>query len=353
MWSPGGSLRTLGLSLAMFACGKPRAPVPAVDLSPTGDTLQLPFVAIPEATSLRDGRWAVVAPGERQVVIVDLVARKITPLGGVKRGEYRQPFSIFGLGDSLYVGDWGLQRTTVWTPAGKLVGTIPASGALRGVLPEGRDAEGQLYLELAPRPGPDGSGNRDSAAVLRASANLSRVDTVARLAPVDLSEVTGDAGHRFERRVLSGKDHWGVLPDGTVWVARVYQNRVDWIGRQGKVTPGTPLPDRVLTITETDREVFLRQFPEELRATAEQLPFALVKPPFEAAHTAPDGTVWLEKSRAIGDSVRSYQVVDRLGVLVREVRHPGRGHVIALSPTLALVAEPSESGERLLTYRLP
>lgn len=337
----------------MFACGKPRAPVPAVDLRATGDTLQLSFVAIPEAASLPDGRWAVVAPGERQVVVADLAARKITPLGGVKSGEYRQPFSIFRFGDSLYVGDWGLQRTTVWTPAGKLVGNIPASGALRGVLPEGRDAEGQLYLELAPRPGPDGRGNRDSAAVLRASADLSRVDTVARLAPVDLAEVTGDAGRRFERRLLSGRDGWGVLPDGTVWVARVYQNRVDWIARQGKVTRGEPLPDRVLTVTEVDREVFLRQFPEELRATAEQLPFALVKPPFEAAHTAPDGTVWLEKSRAIGDSVRSYQVVNRLGVLVREFRHPGRGHVIALSPTLALVAEPSPSGERLLTYRLP
>ncbi|MGH7703897.1 MAG: hypothetical protein ACREMO_12450 [Gemmatimonadales bacterium] len=337
----------------MFACAKPRVPVPAIDLRATGDTLQLSFVAIPEAASLPDGRWVIVAPGERQVAIADLATRKIIPIGGVKSAEYRQPFSIFRFGDSLYVGDWGLQRTTVWTPAGKLVGSVPAPSGLRGVLPEGRDAEGQFYLELAPRPGPDGSGNRDSAVVLRASADFSRVDTVARLAPIDLAKVTGDAGRRFERRVLSGKDCWGVLPDGTVWVARVYQNRVDWIARQGRVTPGAPLPDRVLTVTEADREVFLRQFPEELRATAEQLPFALVKPPFEAAHTAPDGNVWLEKSRAIGDSVRSYQVVNRLGVLVREVRHPGRGHVIALSGTMALVAEPFESGERLVTYRLP
>ena len=35
-------------------------------------------------------------------------------------------------------------------------------------------------------------------------------------------------GAASSRRALSGIDHWGVLPDGSVWVARVYENRVDW-----------------------------------------------------------------------------------------------------------------------------
>ena len=43
-----------------------------------------------------------------------------------------------------------------------------------------------------------------------------------------------------------------------------------------------PLPDRVLEVTQYDRELFYRKFPPELRATAERLPFAAVKPPFEA-----------------------------------------------------------------------
>ena len=59
-----------------------------------------------------------------------------------------------------------------------------------------------------------------------------------------------------------------------------------------------------------DRELFLRGFPPELRRTAQDLPFAAIKPPFEAAFTASSGEVWLEKSRAPADSSRIYHVVD-------------------------------------------
>ncbi len=346
-------LSALTLALAPLGCGQPRAPLPVVDLRATGDTLQLSFLEVPEAASVSENRWALVAPSEQQVAIADFATRKVVSLGSVKSGEYRQPFSLFRFADSLYVGDWGMQRMTVWTLTGKLTHSIAAFAPLRGALPRARDADGQFYLELSPRPGPDGSGNRDSAVIVRTSLDLTRVDTVARLAPLDLAEVVGDAGRRFERRILSGTDHWGVLPDGTLWIARVYHNRVDWMGRGGALVRGEPLPDRVLTVTEADHELFLRRFPEDLRGPAEKLPFAVVKPPFEDAHAAPDGTVWLEKSRAIGDSVRSYQVVNRGGKLLREVRHPGHGHVLALTAAAALVAEPTAQGVRLLQYRIP
>ena len=74
---------------------------------------------------------------------------------------------------------------------------------------------------------------------------------------------------------------------------------------------GDTLPDRVLEVTQYDRELFYRRFPPELRATAELLPFAAVKPPFEAGIHQPAGTVWLEKSRAPADSARRYHVVNR------------------------------------------
>ena len=151
--------------------------------------------------------------------------------------------------------------------------------------------------------------------------------------------MAGDAGRRFEPRALSGTDHWGVLPDGSLWVARVYENRVDWRGPDGTWVEGDPLPDRVLEVTQYDRELFYRKFPPELRATAEQLPFAAVKPPFEAGFTSPAGTVWLEKSRAPADSSRRYHEVDRAGHLVREIRVPGTGRIVAVGAEQALVAE--------------
>ena len=78
-----------------------------------------------------------------------------------------------------------------------------------------------------------------------------------------------------------------------------------------------------------------------------------MKPPFEAGLTAPDGEVWLEKSRAPVDSSRRYHRVDRQGRLREEIRVPGRGRIIAVAPDAVLVAEPSREGVRLLRFHLP
>jgi hypothetical protein len=182
---------------------------------------------------------------------------------------------------------------------------------------------------------------------------FTRGDTIARLGPLDIAEVTGDAGRRFERRVFGGVDKWGVVPDGSVWVARVYGNRVDWRSPDGKWTRGRSLPDRVLEVTRYDRELFIRGFPPELRATAQELPFSPLKPPFESGLTSPTGEVWLEKSRAPADSVRVYHVVDRSGRLVREIHLLGQGRVLGLSGNAAVVAESTPEGTRLVRVPLP
>ena len=113
------------------------------------------------------------------------------------------------------------------------------------------------------------------------------------------------------------------------------------------------LPDRVLEVTRYDRELFLRKFPAELRRTAQDLPFAAIKPPFEASLTAANGNVWLEKSRAPADSSRRYHVVDRQGKLLQEVRIAGPGRILAVAARSVLVAEPHREGFRLIRVSLP
>jgi hypothetical protein len=337
----------------LAACGTPNPTPPPIELTPAGDTMLTPYSEVTEAAWLGGSRWALVAPSNDAAAVVDFTRRTTTPLGGVRAKEFRNPSSLFVANDTLYVADWGLRRLTLWTPQGHPIRAIPASNAVRGGLPRARDSAGWFYLELYPHPGSDGSGNRDSAVVLRVDPELTRFGSIARLAPLDIAEVVGDAGRRFERRVFSGVDRWGVLPDGSLWVARVYNNRVDWRSPDGKWTKGASLPDRVLEVTRYDRELFLRKFPRELRSTAQELPFAALKPPFEAALTSPAREVWLEKSRAPADSSRRYHVVDRRGQLAREVRVRGQGRILALGIGTALVEEPTPDGIRLIQVPLP
>jgi hypothetical protein len=338
---------------AIFACGGPRSSAPVIMLSTTPDTVPTRYSEISPGAWLGGERWAVVAPPDEVAGIADLGSGRVVPLAGDDKKALRNPSTLFRSGDTLYVNDWGLRRTTLWSLGGRYVRAVPSADAARGALPEARDGAGRFYYEVAPRPGPDGSGNRDSSVVLRSGADPATLDTVARLAPLDITEVQSDAGRRFERRVFSGTDHWGVLPDGSLWVARVYDNRVDWRDPAGHWTKGEPLPDRVLEVTRYDRELFLRKFPPELRGTAEQFPFAAVKPPFEEGLTAPSGDVWLEKSRAPADSARRYHVVGRDGRLLREIHLPGSGRIVAVGQGDVLVAEPSQEGVRLLRFPVP
>jgi len=351
MFSPS---RLLATALIATACGSSGAKAPIEVLAPGTDPVISPVGEATEGLWLGDQRWAIIAPQDKAVSLVDFSNRTIGPFGGQRGGkEYQQPFYIFRTGDSVAIDDWQMRRTTFWSLDGKLLGNIPAVNGLRGALPRARDDAGRWYFELRPLPGPDGSGNRDSAFVIRTESDFSKPDTVIRLAPLDVAEVIADGRRRFERRLLSGQDRWGVLPDGSLWVARVQQNRVDWVGNDQAVHRGPELPDKVYPVSEPDRELFLRRFPQELRATAEQIPFAAIKPPFEAAFSTPAGQVWLVKSRAVGDSLRSNQVIGRDGRLVREVRDHGHGRILAVSPSAVLLAEPFEGGIRLYQIALP
>jgi hypothetical protein len=348
------SPRPFAVALALLvACDDPTPPAPVVELTPGADTVSTGYAEIVDGEWLGGERWAVVAPLDVTVGILDLDRREVIPLGGEGTPDIRNPSILFLSADTLYVGDWGLRRVSLWTRDGKLIRAVPAPDLLRGALPQARDAGGHWYAELKPVSGRDGSGNRDSAAVVAASRQIERLDTVARLAPLDLAEVMGDAGRRFEQRALSGEDRWGVTPDGWVWVARVYENRVDWRSPDGEWEEGDGLPDRVLEVTQYDRELFYRKFPPELRTTAERLPFAAVKPPFEAGFTSPAGTVWLEKSRAPADSARRYHEVDRGGHLIREIRVPGPGRIVAVGADGVLVAERLTNGTRFIGFSVP
>jgi hypothetical protein len=350
----GGSALSVISVLFALACGpEPAVAPPEEDLAFPSDTLEAGWGNFPQAAALGVGRWVVVSSDFDAAVIADFSRKLMTPLGGVKQKAYIHPSAVFAFADTIYVSDWGKRRTTVWTGDGKLVDSIPVPDALRGSSPKARDGAGQLYFEVAPLPKRDGSGNRDSAAIVRAPRDISRFDTLARLAPLDLKEMRpGQPSQRFERMIFSGMDLWGVWPDGTVWIARLLHNQIDVRDPSGKVVHGPELPDPVYEVTQADRNRFLQGFPAEVRPKETDLPWALIHTPFVAAFMASDG-IWLEKSKPALDSVRRIQVLDRQGNLKRVLRLKGEARLIAVGAENILVAQQFERGVRLMQIRIP
>jgi hypothetical protein len=316
------------------------------------DTVLTPYGEVPEAGWLGGRRWVVVATDHDAAVVVDFATRQVTPIGGPGNQTIKKPFGVFTIGDTALVRDWGTGQLSIWAGGTTLVGTVPGPAQLRGILPRARDAAGQYYFEIPPIAGPDGSGNRDSIALVRSNSGMTTFDTVVKLSPLDIAEVQRSGGKRFERLIFSGNDWWGVWPDGRLWVGRIRGNRVN-IVVNGKERRGEALPDPVFEVTRADREQFIQSFPEDIRRTVEDLPFAPIKPPFERGFTSADGLVWLRKSRPGSDSVRRYHLVDSTGTLVRVLTTIGRGVIIAASGQAALEAEQYSGGVRLMELPLP
>ena len=276
----------------------------------------------------------------------DAPARLRSARGGK---ELRNPSTLFRAGDTLVRGRLG---PAAHVAAGPSTGASPArSRRRRGPRrpsPRAAMPRAGSTCELAPAARARRSGQpRLGRGGADADPGSTRVDTIARLAPLDIAEVTGDAGRRFERRVFSGADQWGALPDGSVWVARVYENRVDWRDPDGPVDPrraaarpgarGDPLRSRAL------RPQVSARASQHGRAASVRAGEAAVRGRASPART---GEVWLEKSRAPVDSSRRYHVVDRQGRLRRGDPGPGPGRIIAVGTDAALVAEPSRDGVR-------
>lgn len=338
---------------AALGCSPPKPPPPLVTVAPTADTLVVPAVEVTAAAVRSDGRWTLLALLEDQLFVADFAARTVTPFGGITKTDVPHPLTLIAVGDSIIVGDWGLRRFTEWSPAGQRLNAWPAPDALHGALPRARDAAGQWYFDVSPDPKADGSGLIDSAAVVRGDPQLTHFDTLARLAPAEIVKVPGVTGPHYQRRTMGGDDVWGVLPDGTLWVARHYQNFLEWHRPGAKRVEKSPmLPDPVLTMSEMDRELYVRRFPEDQRDAARALPNAPVKPPFEHVFATPDGRMWLAKSDTALAPVRHFDVVDQTGVLFK-VAVPSRGFALGVNANWILMGEEFPGGIRLLRYPVP
>jgi hypothetical protein len=213
------------------------------------------------------------------------------------------------------------------------------------------DRQGRLYFQ-APiydvSPGQAARAGslqpRDSVPLYRVDPRTRRTDTLAYVQVRSLqAEVQRDGGAGGGFRVgirtspYQEADVWGVLPDGTLLIARVRDYHVDVIAPDGRRTAAPPIP-------------FERQpVPDDARRANPELP--RLKPPFvhgasSVPHGTPAGTLWIPRTTASPTDPAHFDVVDRTGRLVHRVALPPKTRIVGFSERYVYAAR--EDGDGLL-----
>lgn len=223
------------------------------------------FAVVNSVRELADGRVIVADPLARVVVLLDADLQAADTLGGLGEGpdEYRQPDAVWPLpGDSTLLVDLGNARLTALGPDGGFGPTRPIAQEGRGgpappslAIPGGVDATGAIYF--TGMPGMTPRGPSDTVPVFRlprdgAAAPVVRVKTTSYTA-----QSSGGADQRnvsIRPIPLSPTDVWAAGPDGTVWVARAGEPRIDRVAPDGTVRRGPAVEVADVPIGRAERE---------------------------------------------------------------------------------------------------
>ena len=303
--------------------------------------LPVGFPQLSNVVELGDGRIAFADTKEKLFLRADLRSGKLDTLGthvdsivpGAPPEQYKFPGWVAHLaGDTIALVDFSAARTTLWNEAGKALGVLPiaqvagnAPVLLYDTLGHGYKIDYQAVLGGGE---PGRTVRPDSIPVLRITLKTGAVDTVANLTAPDYGDATFGTQVQEAAKVFAPNDFFGVLPNGTAWVARGHQNRVDWRAPDGRWTVGKTRDYPKLPVTQQDRDRVLAQvlehgkqfgMPQNLHV---EYPFADTKPPFDFALGRPNGEVWLQRPRAEEDAPLTYDVFDGKGVWRGEVPFP-------------------------------
>ena len=328
--------------------------------------LPVTFGQLSNVVELADGRVAFADTKGKLFLSADLKTGKVDTLGTRMDSlsakspptQYKFPGWVAHLaGDTLALVDFAAQRTTLWSERGQAVSVLPIppfAGQAPVLLYDTVGHGYKIDYQAVIGGGEPGKVVRpDSIAVLRIALKGYKVDTVANLRSPEFGDATFGEQTQEAAVVFAPNDFFGVLSDGTAWVARGHENRVDWRAPDGKWTIGKGRDFTKVPVTQTDRDRVLAQvreqgkqygMPQELKIV---FPFATSKPPFDFALGRPNGEVWLQRSRAKDDAPITYDVFDRKGGWQREVVFPAGAMLAGFGNKGAIYATVKESnGQR-------
>lgn len=319
------------------------------------------FTVITSIREVPSGKVLVTDARDKVVQLVDLTSGSMTKVGreGSGPGEYAFPGSLIGLPDgSTLLHDMANRRFLTITADGKPGAFVelprptaaPADGApvimgaMRNV--SGYDARGRIYFEGWPFNAEGGTA--DSVPILRWDRVKPTFDTVGfRRQPVGSASRTVSGGNvrmmMGVGKVFTPTEAWGVAGDGSI--VRVFPEpyRIAWIAGAGHAKLGRVVPYTPLKVTEADKKAVIdarsRAGPGMMireggrgggggggggggNVTPPPPEFMDTKPPYTgpgAVQVAPEGEVWILRTRRAEDKIPTYDVFDKSGALVKKV----------------------------------
>jgi hypothetical protein len=330
----------LGLAIGFVACRAPESPVVVLDKPEA--TLSRTFQQVGNVVELSDGRIAFPELSDKTLVFADFTNGVATPIGehadtirahDPAPGKHRMPGFVlrFG-GDTLAVVDYATHRTSLWNEQGQFLATLSGQGVGGQNLAVSYDGKHNAYKEdvrsVLGGLEPGQELMFDSMSVIRIRPGDTIADTIAKLKLPPWGRGQFGEQVKMVSTIFAVRDIFGVLPDGSLWIARGSNNAVDWLSPNGKITRGPSRRYTRIPVSEAEKDSFLERLRQQMARMGAPAgieltyPFADEKAPFVSGMTNPAGEVWLERSRAFGDSTQVWDVVGRDGQLVRTVQFP-------------------------------
>jgi hypothetical protein len=331
-------LVSLGLA-ACAAAASDAAPAAADAVQALVEMQVLPgtFGTIPSAVELTDGRVAFIDGKAKLVKVGDFATGTVTDLG--RRADslpanappdlYKFPGVLVHLAaDTLAIVDFAATRTTLVGEDGspRAIHIFAPIGGNTPVLHYDHQGNGYRidYQAILGGNEPGTPIRPDSMAILRIKPLMGNADTVGFFgAPTYGDARFGDAIQQVAQ-IFSPNDFFGVLPDGSLWVARGRFNRIDWRAPDGTWTVGKPRPYTKVKVTAADKARVMEQLAARGMPTTVKVsfPFAENRPPFELSHTRADGTIWLQRPRTGETAAYVFDIWGRDGAWQRAVTFP-------------------------------
>lgn len=373
--------------------------IPALQQQPptrrlgTAVELSEPFTRVTSLRALADGRVLVADARDRILHLVDFRAGTATKVGreGSGPGEYGIPQSLVALpADTTLLYDPMNGRLLVILPGGTpgpLLRIPELDPATRGP-PRAADARGTFFYEVSRPVEPGTLYQASKVDIVRLDRATRRLDTLATLQlPEKMStgarQLPGGMVRAYTNKPLAARDVAAFAPDGRVAIVRAADYRVEWLGPDGARTAGPATPYQRIRIDAAEREAFLASqtrpgniivrgppggaTPGAAAPRAAPIPRGAgsfddqpaewpdYKPPFlaGAAIVAPDGRLWVLKTRPHDDPAPVYDVFDGAGRLVERIAIPPRTRLAGFGAGVAyLVRTDADDLEWLGRYPL-